>query len=171
MSEQTSVNPQPLIKRAGLIRRIGAWVYDGLIIIAIMLLASSVGLAVINGLKSAGLIELGIHGDISEYARNNLIYQVYLACCFIGFYVWFWRRGGQTAGMKTWRLQLRSLNGKQLTHAQCLIRLACSFGGLSNLWVIFPWSGKRALHDIISKTEVVVLSKDQNKHVNWKGYM
>ncbi|MER2494055.1 RDD family protein [Catenovulum sediminis] len=161
----------PITKRAGFVRRLGAWVYDALIITALMLLASSLALAFIYALNSMQLIELPMGMDVSEYARTNWLYRFYLIFCFFGFYIWFWRRGGQTAGMKTWRLQLRSLDGDKLTHLQCILRLIFSLFGLSNLWVIFPWSKKRALHDIMSGTEVVVLSKEENKHVNWKGYM
>ncbi|WP_017443648.1 RDD family protein [Gayadomonas joobiniege] len=159
------------LERAGLIRRIGAWVYDALVITAIMLLASGLGILFIHLLNSTALIEFEAGQDLAEYARTNLFYQAWLALCFFSFYIWFWRRGGQTAGLKTWRLQIRSLNGQPLTHIQCLLRLAFSFFGLGNLLVLLPPFKKRALQDIASGTEVIVLSKEDNKHVNWKGYM
>lgn len=158
-------------QRAGLIRRLGAWVYDALVITAIMLLASGIGLVLIHLLHSFSVVTFEPGQDIAEYARTNIIYQGWLVFCFLSFYIWFWRRGGQTAGLKTWRLKIRSLNGQPLTHLQCILRLAFSLFGLGNLLVILPFCNKRALQDIASGSEVIVLNKEENKHVNWKGYM
>ena len=157
--------------RAGFFRRLGAWVYDFLIVIAILLLATLIALALQAGLTASGLLVLPQGTEPSEFLRSNLLFQAYLFFCLFGFFIWFWRRGGQTAGMKTWRLKLQSLDGNRLTHQQCVIRLITSLFGLGNILIFWPGTNKRSLQDICSKTEVIVLSKEDNKHINWKGYL
>lgn len=163
---------QPPLTRAGFFRRLGAWVYDALIVIAILLLATLIALLCLNILIAVDLITLSPNTDPSEYLRNSFLFQSYLAFCVYSFFSWFWRRGGQTAGMKTWRLKIQSLNEQQrLTHTQCFIRLATCLLGAGNILIFWPGCKKRSLQDICSKTEMLTLSKEQNKHVNWKGYM
>ncbi|KMT65660.1 RDD family protein [Catenovulum maritimum] len=170
MAQASSATPSSN-NRAGFFRRLGAWVYDLLIIIAIMLLATLVGILVFQLLLHFNLASLPDGIEDSEYLRNNWFFKVYLVFCYFGFYVYFWRRGGQTAGMKTWRLKLQNTDGSRLSVTQCIIRLLTAGLGLSNLTVFLPWCKKRGLQDICAKCELIVLSKEENKHVNWKGYM
>ncbi|MCU4676105.1 RDD family protein [Catenovulum sp. 2E275] len=171
MSASTSspaLNERP---RAGFFRRLGAWVYDLLIVVAILLLATLIALFLQAGLVATGLLTLPEGTEPSEFLRTNLIFQAYLFSCLFGFFIWFWRRGGQTAGMKTWRLKLQSLDGQRLTHRQCIVRLLTCFFGLGNILLLVPGLKKRSLQDICSNTEIIVLSKEENKHINWKGYL
>lgn len=171
MSASPSESQQQALPRAGFFRRLGAWVYDALIVIAILLLATLIALLCLNVLIAMALITLPTNTDPSEFLRNSFIFQSYLAFCLYSFFSWFWRRGGQTAGMKTWRLKVQSLNGQRLTHTQCIIRLVTCLLGAGNILIFWPGCKKRSLQDICSKTEMITLSKEQNKHVNWKGYM
>lgn len=171
MSASSSESQQTDLPRTGFFRRLGAWVYDALIIIAILLLATLIALLGLNAFIALGLITLAADTDPSEFLRNHFLFQSYLVFCLYSFYAWFWRRGGQTAGMKTWRLKIQSLNGQRLTHMQCIIRLCTCLLGAGNILIFWPGCKKRSLQDICSGTEMVTLSKEQNKHVNWKGYM
>jgi len=83
--------------------------------------------------------------------------------CF--FYVYFWCKGGQTIGMRAWRLKVRNLDGTQITKPQALIRAITALLGLGNLLVLVDFKNKRSLQDYLAKTEVITLSKEENKKV------
>ena len=42
------------------------------------------------------------------------------------FNAWFWTHGGQTLGMKTWRIRLVNENGSVLSWGQALLRYLCA---------------------------------------------
>lgn len=81
----------------------------------------------------------------------------------IGFHVWFWTHGGQTLGMRAWRLKLVSENGWEVSLNQAITRymvalLSWMALGLGFLWVwIDPQ--KRAWHDIASRTRLVLVDR------------
>lgn len=86
--------------------------------------------------------------------------------CYALFYVWCWRRTGQTLGMKSWRLQLQSRSQSLPTWKECWLR--CIFApfsmailGIGYLWCIIDKNGD-CLHDIYSNTKVVLLPKDKS---------
>lgn len=86
----------------------------------------------------------------------------------LGFFVWFWRNGGQTIGMRAWRLRLFSTTEQPLTYRRALWRTLCSLGGLGTLLVLFDVRHKQSLQDRLAKTEMLVLSKEANHHAAWK---
>lgn len=147
---------------AGLFRRLGALFYDGLIIIAVEMMAAGVVVAILHALMAMGLFSLGGFEDVSDFLTNHPIwspvYTAYLAFVWVYFFVFFWTRAGQTLGMRAWKLHLSSADGSPITVTQALIRIATSGFGLANLTVpIDP--KKRGFHDIWAKTQVVVLPK------------
>jgi uncharacterized RDD family membrane protein YckC len=91
-------------------------------------------------------------------------YPALRACLFlIGlvFFGWFWTHGGQTLGMRAWRLQVRRTDGAVLRWTDAVLRYAAawiSWGAamLGMLWCAFD-PRRRTWHDIASGTEVVVL--------------
>lgn len=79
------------------------------------------------------------------------------------FYWFFFKRGGQTIGMRTWRLKIVGCDEQALSHRQCWIRIllapiALGFGGLGYFWCLFN-RNKQAWQDIASNTRVVSLPK------------
>lgn len=116
--------------------------YDGLLLIAVLLLALAVALAV-NG------------GD--EVPRT--IAQAVVALVAFLFFCFFWMRGGQTLGMQTWRLQLENPNGDAVNLKHCALRslgalLSFATAGLGYFWIWFD-RDNRAWPDILSGTQVV----------------
>ena len=83
------------MKNTGLLRRISAMLYDGLLILALMFLTTLPFIAA----RSGEPVE----------TNDNLLYQVILAVMIFSFFVGFWTRSGRTLGMQSWRLQLLSL--------------------------------------------------------------
>lgn len=74
-----------------------------------------------------------------------------------------WTRGGQTLGMRAWRLQLRRTDGRPVNWPTALARYAFAWLawvplGFGVLWCVVD-ARKRAWHDTLSGTEVVLLPK------------
>ena len=145
---------------AGLTRRLAALLYDGLIILAIEMIAAGLVVAVLEALVAAGLMTYGSFQDVSDLLGTHpiwsYVYSAYLGLVWIGFFVYFWTKAGQTVGMRAWRLRLQNPDGSLVSVVQSLIRIGTSGFGLANLFVPFN-SKKRGLNDILAKTEVVVL--------------
>ncbi|MDE3272477.1 MULTISPECIES: RDD family protein [unclassified Pseudoalteromonas] len=155
-------------QRTGFMRRLASWVYDALATIAIIMLAQIIFLGLIELLLSLGIVNKTDDADISHFVTTqpwNFINQFYLVCVACFFYVYFWCKGGQTIGMRAWRLKVRNLDGSPISKGQALIRAVTALLGAGNLLVIFDFKNKRALQDYLAKTEVITLSKEENKKV------
>lgn len=147
---------------AGFFRRLGALIYDSLIVMAILMMAGGVIVAILFACEAAGFIDYGQYQDASDLLTSHPIwgpvYTMYLAFVWIYFFVYFWTRAGQTLGMRAWKIIVRNSDGSRITTTQALIRLGTSGFGLGNLTVpIDP--DKRSFQDMWAKTEVVVLPK------------
>jgi len=147
---------------AGLLKRLAALFYDALIVIAIEMLAGGLVVAIIFALNAAGLLDYGQYLDASDLLTRqpvvSLLYTLYLAAVWVGFFVFFWTRAGQTLGMRAWKLRIQNRDGSAISTTQALIRLATSAFGLGNFTVPFD-PQKRSFQDIWAKTEVIVLEK------------
>ena len=155
-------------QRTGFMRRLASWVYDALAAVAIIMLGQGVFLGLIQVLLATGLAAKPEEMDISHFVTLqpwNFINQLYLVAVGCFFFVYFWCRGGQTIGMRAWRLKVQSLDGTPITKSQALIRAITALLGLGNLMLLIDIRNKRALQDYLSKTEIVTLSKDENKKV------
>ena len=137
----------------GLIRRVLAIVYDLILLIAMLFLATII----------ATLLN---HGKAIEPDNPYYIFFVLslLAISFF-YYSWFWTHGGQTLGMKTWKIRLQSRDNKQaVSWQQSLIRavtalVSCGAFGLGFLWALFN-KKKHTWHDMASNTELIDLRTD-----------
>lgn len=99
----------------GLFRRLASGFYDALIVFAIWLLATFI--AVIPLTHS--------HTFESFYTQNPGIktaYQIVLLALGYAFFGFFWTRGGQTLGMRTWRLRVVCADGAALGWYPALLR-------------------------------------------------
>lgn len=146
--------------KAGLIRRLSALVYDALVIAAIEMMAAGVVIAILEALVAAGAMRYAPYADASDLlARQPVLshlFTLYLGAIWVGFFVFFWTRAGQTVGMRAWKLRVQNPDGSNISPTQALIRVGTSIFGLANLTVpIDP--KKRGFHDMWAKTEVVVL--------------
>jgi uncharacterized RDD family membrane protein YckC len=138
---------------AGLLRRLGALLYDSLLLAAVLMIATALFLPLTGG-------------EAITSTRNPLLVWVYrgvLAGLVVLFYGSFWTRRGQTLGMISWRLRLEREDGGALTWGDTLRRLAAAVlsllpAGLGWLWIAVD-PGKRAWHDRLSRTRMVVLPK------------
>ena len=79
--------------RPSLLRHFAAMLYDTFLLLAILLLA--------------GLIAVTLNGG-EAIGQGNPFFLLYLLAVSFLFYGWFWTHGGQTLGMRSWKIKLIS---------------------------------------------------------------
>jgi uncharacterized RDD family membrane protein YckC len=128
--------------------RILAMTYDAIPMIPLLLICSAIFLL----LRGGRPIEPNSFIDYLEFISLWV-----LNWAVIGSYaIASWRRGGQTMGMRPWRLIVVNQDGKSAgVKALCLRYAIVSLSvGLALLWCLFD-AQKRGLHDIASGTLLV----------------
>ncbi|NVK25926.1 MAG: RDD family protein [Gammaproteobacteria bacterium] len=154
--------------RAGFFKRIAAIVYDFLVVVTLAMLVTALNLLVIHLLSSYQLLNLAGE-EPSQFLNAQWWFQLELVLAVWLFFAWFWYDGGQTIGMRAWRLKVESDNEQPLTLKRTLLRALYALLGFGNLWVLFTRKNKQSLQDKLSQTRVVVLSKQANKAVYLRG--
>jgi uncharacterized RDD family membrane protein YckC len=136
---------------AGALRRLAALVYDLLVIIAIQFLVTALYLAIV------------LRGNAPEHAPllQATLFPLLVVATF-GFYAWFWTHGGQTLGMRAWKLKVvdARLAGHRITVTQCLLRFFTGLVSAGTCYlVIYADPSRDALHDRMSGTRTLVIPK------------
>ncbi|WP_366929721.1 RDD family protein [uncultured Thiodictyon sp.] len=136
-------------------RRLGALLYDSILLFALLLLATAL-LIIPYDLLAARPYPQG------EWLYRTL-FQAYLLAVIVGFYVYFWTHGGQTLGMSAWRLRVLRDDGGRLSARDALRRLAWAAlslapVGLGLWWCLFDRE-HLAWHDRRSRTRLVVVPR------------
>lgn len=142
MSKDTGLSAAPM--PPGLARRMAAIAYDTLLVTAVLFVATAVLLALTGG---------------EAIRPGSGWYSAYLMAVSFVYFGWFWTHGGQTLGMRSWRLRLVGAGDNGATWRQALLR----FVGAGVSWLAFG-AGFLCLlvdpqrltwHDRISATRVV----------------
>ena len=137
--------------RPGLLRILAAIFYDFWLIAAIWLIGTTLDAVIRNALMDHV-------GD-----GNYLVLQSYLLLSPWIFFAWFWMHGGQTLGMRSWRIKVVELNGDPISRIATIKRyLAALLSwlplGLGFIWVLFD-KENRSWHDLLSNTRLVMVQK------------
>ncbi len=161
------------LPRAGFFRRLAAMVYDALIAVAIGLLAALVITGILTGLLENDILSKQGFEHVSDLIQSSFFYslviQIWVISWVSGFFLYFWKNGGQTLGMRAWKLRLFSTEGsKKIGYGTLLLRLIFSLGGLGTFLVLIDIKHKQSLQDRVAGTQMLVLTKEQNHHRNWK---
>lgn len=151
-------------------RRLLALVYDLLIVVAIVMV---VGL----------LCQLATGGQLIHTEGKAVVpvwYQALQALVVAAYFISSWRRGGQTVGMRPWRIRVTRDDGGTLSLQQALIRVLVAAAPLvllmlepmiglhATLWMLLivwiAWFAvalfdprRRAVHDFAAHTEIRLL--------------
>lgn len=143
MSEKLSEYPKP-----GFLRLLGVMFYDTLLLASSLLVAAAVVVA-LNGGEAIG--------------ANNPFFFVYLLGVAFIFYGWFWTHGGQTLGMRAWRVYLISGSRIGVNWQQAFLRFIVSIIswlplGLGHWWL---WGSpdKLSWQDMSSGSYLVYIPK------------
>ncbi len=119
--------------------------YDTLIVLALLMLATAIALPLNKG---------------DAFDAGNVLFKLYLTFVCIGFFLLFWRKGGQTLGMRAWKIQLVNDQHAVPSYSQLFIRLLAAVPSLALLGFGLFWSlfdqDKLALYDRVSGTRVVL---------------
>lgn len=99
------------------------------------------------------------HGQ--AIASGNMPFDIYLYLITYFYFVWQWTHGGQTLGMKAWKIRLESLNTDPVTWQRASLRffLACLswiFVGAGFLWSLAD-RDHLAFHDKYSHTRLILI--------------
>lgn len=145
--ENKQLNPDQHF--AGLFRRLFAIFYDTFLLTAILFIVT----AIANALNHGNAI-----GPGDTY--YPLYVFVVVTLCYL-YFSWFWIHGGQTLGMKTWRIRMISSEGNRIGWKQTTTRLifaiiSWGFFGLGFLWSLLD-KENRCWHDMVSKTVLLDL--------------
>ena len=135
----------------GLWRRLAAIFYDSWLVAAVWLLGAMVDT----------LVRVAM--DVAT-TGSHLALQIFLFTAPAVFFGWFWTHGGQTLGMRAWRLKLLDRSGAVVSWHQSLVRYVGAWisllaFGLGYLWVWVDRDGL-AWHDRLSNTRLVMLRRD-----------
>ncbi len=132
-------------------RRLGAMFYDSMLFGITVLLIGSIISSVVGHIFGRELIEGG-----SLFSRALFIFQVGLLFLLYG---WFWTHGGQTLGMRAWKIRVVTLNCHPLNWQQALFRFVAAFVSLLVVFVGFLIAlfdpNKLGWHDRFSRTRLV----------------
>jgi uncharacterized RDD family membrane protein YckC len=129
---------------ASFLRRSLAALYDLLIVAALWMLVGAV-FVLINDGEAVGSADRSLQAGLALMAAL--------------FYVSSWRLGGQTPGMKAWRIRVTGPDGAPPGWQIATLRfVAAAIGlaviGIGHLWALIDPSG-RCAHDRLTGTKVV----------------
>lgn len=156
------------LRPAPLWRRLAALLYDLIAVLAIVMVVGMISQIATGG----HLIATGTHTRIAWW------YQPLQLLVVLAYFVVSWLRGGQTLGMRPWRLYLRMGDGSALRPRVAVLRAVVAAAPLLLLAVgriaspgtavsaiVIAWAvffafalfdrRSRALHDLIAGTELV----------------
>ncbi len=144
---------RPAVYLATLRRRLASMLYESLLLL---------------GIIAAGfMLPLIIIGMIWHITPPGGVEVLHLFVLLGIYFIWLWRRNGQTLAMQTWQLQLvDSHSGTPPTLRRCLLRYALAWPstlltlcGPGLLWTVFMDRDRLFLHDRLAGTCIV-----HNKH-------
>jgi uncharacterized RDD family membrane protein YckC len=120
--------------------------YDGFLLIAILFIVTGIA-TVLN--------------DGKAIEPDDSYYPLFVTIVFILIYLyfaWFWAHGGQTLGMKTWRIRLVPVDGQEIGWKTSTIRFLAAIVSWGIFTIGYLWSlldrKNHCWHDMISRTEL-----------------
>jgi hypothetical protein len=122
--------------KVNIFRRLGAILYDGLLVFALLMLATALLLPFTGG---------------QRIPPGTLSHQIYLLVVAYLYFDYCWRHGGQTLGMKAWKFRCQGAT----SHRHTLLRFVGGMLSLLTLGLgfILGWPEKW------SKTSLIFLGK------------
>ncbi len=129
------------MRSPGFFRHLAIILYDALLLVALLFLATALVLPYNEG---------------EAFTSTQYIFPFYLLFISFIFYGWFWTHGGQTLGMKAWKVKLLTFNYQPITWSHAFKRFSiaiiswCCFG-LGFFWQLIN-KQKYTWHDRYSRT-------------------
>lgn len=136
-----------VVELAGLRRRLASMLYESMLLLGVLALTF--------------LVPYLILGAVLQYTPPGWLLWVHVFGVLGGYFVWYWRRNGQTLAMQTWRLKLVDAEGRPLALGSCWLRYALAWPsvllcGAGLLWALVD-RDRQFLHDRLSGSRLVLL--------------
>jgi uncharacterized RDD family membrane protein YckC len=129
------------MRSPGFIRYMAIMVYDGLLLLASLFLATAIALPFNGG---------------EGFTSSHYLFHLYIFSVSFAFYGWFWTHGGQTLGMKTWKIKIKTQDGQPVSWLLAFQRFLVAIFSLGLFGAGFLWKlvDKKNLtwHDRLSNT-------------------
>lgn len=125
----------------GFFRHIAIIAYDALLLLAILFLATAIILPLNGG---------------EAFTSKQFFFPLYVLAISFLYYGWFWTHGGQTLGMKTWKIRIATFDNKPLTWKLSFKRFLLALiswliVGIGFFWILFN-KKNQTWHDHLSQT-------------------
>ncbi|MDP3875469.1 MAG: RDD family protein [Methylobacter sp.] len=129
------------ISKPGFLRRLAVILYDVLLLIALLFVATALLLPLNAG---------------EAFTAQQFYFPLYLLLVSFFFYAWFWTHGGQTLGLRAWKIRVLTLDRQPISWKQAALRFTFAlfswlFFGLGFWWILID-KDRRSWHDRLSKT-------------------
>lgn len=138
--QDKAIAPQP----ASFGIRIAIMIYESLLVIAVIFVASFLILPVV--------------GNLAAPWQKHL-FQGFLLIVLFAYFAAFWLRSGQTLAMKTWRVRLVRADGQPLTVKLAFFRFVLALLGLAAAGLGLAWAwvdrDRQFLHDRLLGTRLI----------------
>jgi uncharacterized RDD family membrane protein YckC len=140
------------MQNASLLRRLGAILYDSLLLLALMFLGTLPFVAIQQG---------------DPVPSSNIVYRLVLATIAWLFFAGFWSGYGRTLGMQTWGLRIETVAGGRPGFARSSGRFLAAIISLLPAGLGFWWQiidpDKLSWHDRLSGTRIRFYGKNAKK--------
>ena len=122
-------------------KRLAAIFYDSLCLFSLFFLATLILIFFTKG---------------ESIASNNIAYDLFLALITYLYFVWQWTHGGQTLGMRSWKIRLyqddeRPVSWLRASSRFALASLSFITLGMGFIWALFD-TNRLTFHDRYSRT-------------------
>jgi len=132
------------ISYCSLPRRLLAMIYDAVILLGLLILASAVALP---------------FGNTHKVALHDFWFTLWLLLVCFAYLGGCWRYAGMTVGMRAWRIKLVSSDDQQVSWLKCLMRFFVGALSLAVLGIGILWSlvdkKNRGWHDLAARTLLI----------------
>ena len=124
-----------------LARRLLIMLYDAVILLGLLIVASAVALPI---------------GDVNKVAFQDPWFTLWLLTVGLTYLTVCWRYGGMTLGMRAWKVRLHRDGEQALSWPRCLLRglvgmVSLAVFGLGVLWALID-KKNRGWHDLATGT-------------------
>lgn len=133
---------------APLWRRLLAALYDLLPLAGLLMIATALAVLLTRLLVPVERVDL-----VLRSGWPHVLLQAWLGLLTSLYYVYSWRRGGQTIGMRAWKIAVVDTRGA-LSWRAAIVRAVVGLFLPGLMWCLFD-PQRRALHDRVAGTVVV----------------
>ncbi len=152
------MNPAPVW------RRFAAVAYDALLLAAMWMIAA---------------MALTILNQLMPIPDSRALMRLVIGLVALGFFCWFWVHGGQTLGLRAWRLRVQGVDGLPVRPTASVLRYiagalplicafygAASYGNAALAGILLGYAPclldprRRAFNDLVAGTQVVLLARN-----------